>query len=91
MNKQERIQMVRAMETIARSINDEDVFEGWLMCGVADGDIDETTTDAELEYYIEDDKYSELMETFLNVMSKAKRSGGLYSDDVLSNYKGWQK
>lgn len=88
MNKQERIKMVRAMETIARSINDEEVFEGWLMCGVADGDIDESTTDEELSFYIEDENYSELMQTFLNVMSRAKRSGGLYSDDVLSDYKG---
>ena len=26
--------MVLAMEYIARQINDEDVFEGWLMCKV---------------------------------------------------------
>ena len=84
MNKQERIEMVRAMETIARCINDEDVFESWLMYGVADGDVDETTSDDELSYYIEDENYSELMQTFLNVMSRAKRSGGLYSDNITS-------
>ena len=85
MNIKERVSVVRAMEIIARSVNDEEVFEGWLMCGVADGDIDDDTTDEELEYYIEDDNFAELMGTFLRVMSRAKRSGGLYSDGVLSH------
>ena len=84
MNAKERYEMVRAMETIARTVNDEDVFEGWLMCGVADGDIDETTTDEELEYYIDDKHFAELMDTFLRVMSRAKRSGGLYCDGIVS-------
>lgn len=84
MNAKARYEMVRAMETIARAVNDEDVFEGWLMCGVADGDIDETTTDDELEYYIEDGTFSELMGTFLRVMSRAKKSGGLYADGIVS-------
>ena len=38
--KQERTRMVKAMEYICRQINDEDVFNGWLMGGVADGDIE---------------------------------------------------
>ena len=84
MNAKERYEMVRAMETIARAVNDEDVFEGWLIMGVADGDIDETTKDEELEYYIEDDNFAELMGTFLRVMSKANKSGGLYADGVVS-------
>jgi hypothetical protein len=82
MDKRHRINVVRAMETLARCVNDETVFEGWLMCGVADGDIDETTTDEELEFYIEDSTLSELMGTFLRLMCKAKRSGGLYVDGV---------
>ena len=84
MTKDERIKIVRAMETIARCVNDETVFEGWLMCGVADGDIDETTTDDELEFYIEDSEFGELMGTFLRLMHKAYRSGGLYADGVSS-------
>ena len=84
MRKKLRIDMVRAMETLARSVNDEMVFEGWLMCGVADGDIDATTTDEELEYYIEDETFAELMGTFLRVMARAKKSGGLYVDGVVS-------
>ena len=85
MDKAFRIKLVRAMELIARTINDEVVFEGWLMCGVADGDIDETTTDEELEYYAEDETFAELMGTFLRVMTRAKKSGGLYADGKLSD------
>ena len=84
MNAKTRTEVVRAMETLARCINDEMVFESWLICGVADGDIDETTTDDELEYYIEDETFAELMGTFLNVMARAKKSGGLYADRVVS-------
>jgi hypothetical protein len=47
MNKNERIKVVKAMETLARSINDERVFSTWLLIGVADGDIDENTPDKE--------------------------------------------
>lgn len=85
MNKAERVKVVRAMELLARCINDEEVFETWLMYGVADGDIDETTTDEELEYYAEDETFAELMGTFLRVMARAKKSGGLYADGELSD------
>ena len=84
MNAKERCEVVRAMETLARAVNDEDVFEGWLILGVADGDIDETTTDEELEWYIQDKNLASLMGTFLDVMKRAKRSGGLYVDGVVS-------
>ena len=40
MNAIERVKMVKAMEFLARNINDEGVFEEWLIEGVADGDID---------------------------------------------------
>jgi hypothetical protein len=84
MKKKLRTEVVRAMETLARAVNDEYVFEEWLMEGVADGDIDATTEDEELEYYIEDETFAELMGTFLNVMKNAHRSGGLYVDGVVS-------
>ena len=79
-----RTEMVRAMETLARSVNDDAVFERWLIFGVADGDIDDTTTDEELKCYIDDEAFAELMGTFLNVMERAKKSGGLYVDGVVS-------
>ena len=91
MNIEERIKMVKAMEFIARNLNDEDILMGWLTDGVADGDIqyaDLTVkeTDAEdLAYYIEDDDaFADLMDTFLWAMKRAYKSGGLYCDNVVS-------
>lgn len=88
----ERIKMVKAMEFIARQINDEEIFEcDWLTDGVADGDIDYgdlsiRSEDAEiLEYYIRDDHFAGLMTTFLFCMKRAWKSGGLFCDDVVSN------
>lgn len=82
--KMERLQMVKAMEFIARCVNSEEVFEDWLISGVADGDIPfgevaVKTGDLEaLYYYIEDDTFHELMGCFLRVMAKAKKDGGLF-------------
>lgn len=77
--------MVRAMETLARSINDETMFTPWLVYGVADGDITDDTEDDELLDYCEDDEiYGDLMGLFLRRMYAAYKSGGLYSDGVTS-------
>ena len=79
----ERANMVRAMEEIARCVNNEDWFYGlWLTEGVADGDIKEGTTDEELECYCDDDSLKELMYTFLKLMQLARDDGGLYCDGV---------
>ena len=88
MNKNERIKMVKAMEYIARQINDEDVFAGWLVSGVADGDIDyadiSEDDDGTVSYYTDDERFAELMQTFLWCMKKAYKDGGLYCDGVVS-------
>ena len=86
MNLSRRAKVVRAMETIARCVNDEEVFDRWLLCGVADGDIDDDTTDEDLEYYCEDKTFADLMERFLDLMTAAKKSGGLYEDKIVSKY-----
>ena len=86
MSLKTRAEMVRAMETVARAVNDEEVFYGWLLCGVADGDIDDDTTDEDLEYYCEDKTFADLMERFLDLMTRAKKNGGLYVDKVVSKY-----
>lgn len=69
MNMQERIKMVKAMEYITRQINDEDVFEGWLVSGVADGDIDygdlTAEDDGSIKYYTEDEYFADLREQSL--------------------------
>lgn len=91
MNFEERVKMVKAMELIARQINDEDIFYGWLSVGVADGDIqygDLSTEDQDYcaGWYAEDAHFADLMQRFLDVMSGARKSGGLYCDGVISKY-----
>ena len=83
MDKQERLKMVSAMEFIARQINDEEIFMEWLSIGVADGDI-EYGENCDDEYYIENDNFSDLMDTFLHTMFRAYKSGGLYCDNIVS-------
>ena len=94
MNKAERVKMVKAMEFICRQVNDEDNIGAWLTLGVADedieyGDLEVKDSDPEdLEYYIEDDEFGDLMDTFLFVMKKCWKSGGLYCDGVVSRKVG---
>lgn len=80
--REERAKMVLAMEYICRQINDEVAFNGWLMCGVADGDIKYGETDTEVvdEYYLEDGTFRELMECFLRRMTSAVKHDGLCCD-----------
>ena len=81
----ERIQLVRAMELLARAVNDETVFDLWLSLGVADGDIDENTPDEYIEDYCYNDvDFADLMDTFLKLMARANKSGGLYCDGITS-------
>lgn len=57
---------------------------------MADGNIrygDLTVNDGdaeELEIYLGDEEFADLMNTFLRVMKNAQRSGGLYCDNVVS-------
>ena len=87
MKLNERVELVKAMDTIARSINDEAIFENWLMLGVADGDIDKDTTNEDLKWYCTDEEFKELMNTFLWCMSMARKSGGLYCDEICGGEK----
>lgn len=84
MKRKERVELVKAMELIARTVNDENVFMTWLISGVADGDINDHTDDDNLDWYIEDERYADLMNTFLQLMVEANNSGGLYSDGIVS-------
>lgn len=92
MDKEIRIKMVKAMEFIARQLNDEYIYESWAIFGVGDGDIDyaDLACDEEAEfenfkYYIKDKEFSDLMELFIHLMARAKKSGGLYCDGVVSD------
>lgn len=87
MFRKERIALVRAMETIARSLNDGSIMEHWLIAGVADGDIKPDTTDATInEEYCDDGTFIELMDCFLECMAEASKSGsgGLFCGGVTS-------
>lgn len=96
MNKAERIKMVKAMEFIARQINDEGIFMGWLYNGVADGDISYGDLEVEIDddaayddaaYYTDDASLEDLMDTFVRLMAKAYKSGGLYCDGIVGGVK----
>ncbi len=80
-NKQARANLVKALDLIARSVNDEDVLEIWLTYGVADGDIDNNTTADEIEYYLDNKTLKELMTVFRKVIKKSE----LYFDGVVSD------
>ena len=86
-DKIERKKMVLAMEYIARQINDEEVFMGWLMTGVADEDLKYGEWDPEVveDYYIEDDNFRDLMSCFLRRMTGARKSGGLYCNGIVAD------
>ena len=90
MNTIERIKMLKAMEFIARKVNDEEVFESWLILGIADedivdGDLSVKQEDPEdLEIYTIDEHFADIMDTFLNLMNAARDSGGLFCDGIVS-------
>lgn len=87
MNKDYRQKMVKAMEFLIAHVNDEELLNGWLSCGVADGDIQfgdlEVSEDFD-EYYLEDKNFKNLLSIFLKTMSRAWKDGGLYCDEVTS-------
>jgi hypothetical protein len=84
---QQRKELVKAMDLIVSTINDEDIIEPWLMYGVADGDIHFGTPSEEVdESYCEDGTFGELMTLFLKLMNRAQ-ADGLYHRGVLSGCK----
>lgn len=87
MNKEQRYEMIKAMDLIARSFNNEYDIEKWLINGVADGDINSDTSADELEHYMEDENFADLMDTFLWICGKARKDG-LYVDGIVSRCNG---
>ena len=89
----ERLKMVKAMEFIARCINNEEIFWNyWAIEGVADGDIEfgnlevntEKVEEDDAYFYTNDESFSELMKLFLDCMVRARRDGGLYCGEISS-------
>lgn len=85
MNTELRKKAVLAMELLASSVNDESAMDGWLMCGVPDGDIPfgSMNVDDVDDYFIDDEHFAELMGCFMRTMKRAQ-SGGLFIDRVTS-------
>ena len=76
-NIKTRVELVKAMNLLALSINAEDYIDSWLSFGVADGD------DNFEDYCENDDDFASLMALFLRLMSRARKDGGLYCDGVV--------
>ena len=91
MNAITRIKMLKAMELIARTTNNEEAFyDIWLTDGIADGDIalnDLSVGDFDpqnLGDYLTDDTFADMMAVFLRLMFHAHLDGGLWCDGVCS-------
>lgn len=84
-NLKERVSVIRAMDTIVRSLNDERDILWWLDSGVPDGEINEETTDEELYWLVDDDEsFADIMSTFIKIMRRQPVNGAMWVDNVLS-------
>lgn len=83
MNKNTRKDAILAMERLVRCINNEEILDSWLICGITDGDINKYTKDEVDDYFTEDKNLSDLITLFLKLMSKANKDGSLYIDGVI--------
>ena len=83
----EKVKMIRAMETIARNLNDEELVQYWLMLGVSDGDITDDTTDEEIDDMYDDHDLKEFMNVFFKLMKYATEgecSGTFYCNGFIN-------
>lgn len=83
-NDSERYATIRAMDMLARQTNNETALEMWFEQGISDGDIDAETPDEMLADYISDEKFADVLDTFLCVMNESYKQGGLSVDGVNS-------
>lgn len=90
MDKKERIQMLKAMEIIMRSLNDEELVMTWLSDGIPDGTpLDD---DEAFEDFTDNVTFADIMDTFVYIMGEAchapalaeDRKGTLYCDGVIN-------
>ena len=84
-NLKERVSVIRAMDIIIRSLNDERDILWWLDSGVPDGEINKETTDEELYWLVDDDEsFADIMSTFIKKMRRQPVNGAMWVDNVLS-------
>lgn len=67
--KKLRVNMLRSMNTICESLNDEDIFYAWLINGIADGDCYSMDDDALFDYYGDDETFADVMACFCRIMN----------------------
>ena len=79
-NVAKRIELIKAMDMIARCINDEDILvDGWLAGGVPDGLVEEG--DEAIAGFTSDENMKDFMDCFMRCMVRASKSGGLFYMD----------
>ena len=83
-NDSERYAIIRSMDMLARQTNNETALEMWFEQGISDGDSDTETSDEMLNDYISDEKFRDVLDTFLCVMCESYKQGGLSVDGVNS-------
>ena len=65
-----KAELLKAMDVLARSINNEDIVDSWLLGGIPDG----TTEDEYIDYV---DDIDDIAACFLRCMKRAQEDGGL--------------
>lgn len=77
MNMTKRINVLKAMDTMVRALNDEEWLELWLAYGIADGDSED---DEQLEWYCKDEIFADMMARFARIMRRATNDKELFSE-----------
>ena len=79
-NVGKRVEFIKALDMIARRINDEDILVGgWLAGGVPDGLVKEG--DEAIACLTDDESLKSFMDCFMRCMVRASKSGGLFYTD----------
>lgn len=87
MDRKKRCEILRAMDLIARTLNNDPLYTEWMIEAVIDEDMTDQTTDKDLEGYVKnDDEFAGILYTFLHVMSEAFQQDGLTVDGVASAF-----
>lgn len=90
MNKNARIEMLKAMDMICHSFNDERRINFWLAYGIPDGTFTGSSDyGSDVDYLCEDEVFADLMDTFVFICGRAfadydKEHGQLYFDGIAS-------
>ena len=86
-DKEERINMVVAMDYIVNHLRDRDYIDTWHLCGVAEDDCRATSIEKLInqDWYLDDTNFSELMGLFLTLMYRAHNAYGLQCGKIVSD------